>query len=411
MSDNYQTVSKLIIQDKYEPPCKPLSWGQKIPGFKYVKIIIDVSGSTIADANCSGRFSRGMIPVRETPDDPTNTKPKTKVIIIAELEGVAHYLLKMMERYDLSGIVVQIYSFSSHVFVCYDAKIKSNEGLYQDVVIRLDDLIIFEGSGTDAYIALKKALSEDDTSIELCIATDGRDENPKVVRKILRTVIGRVRLFVIGAGSISGANSNDSRGCFVRNRQHSINGDVCSRLDDLQSLNSDLSLSQSPSSNSGQCNLGHLQSLAKQMVFGGSYCGAYGDYTDLKAAAEDYFNLEINEYSVVLDQGLGKLSELCQTSLSKGISCFTNTAFGYYIVTPEFQIGVVPEESYKNEFLAGELRHDFKIDFTFDTLYNHNVDYEPSIWIDDNQFKVLLVKHQNGTGIRIRKIISNPIQW
>ena len=409
---NYPFVCDANIPDKYECPERLSQWGYKIPLFRKIIIIIDVSGSTNPTDRFGGRYQMNLNLNQTDQTEVTDKKCTTKTIIIAELEGVANHIIQLLRKYDVSGIDMQIYSFSSGVHKCYETSLINNDDCYDNVLTKLDKLIVFECGGTDLFLALK-SIQFDDLGTELCIATDGQTFNEAETITFLKE-LKNVRLFVIGAGSISGADTAGARGIFVKRETYSIDG-VRNNID-VHSLN--LNDSTSPtntrtatigsiSTNTSQCNINYLQSLTKVMESVGAYGPACRDYSELIAASTEYFALQINEFAVVLDTGLGMIADNVQTVLTQGSSCFTKTPFGAYIITPKFQIAVTPE-NYTNDFLVGDLTHNFTVDFTFDALFPHIVKNDVFITIGDYTFKPILQKNK---GLRIRKIICNEVAW
>ncbi|HLX54938.1 MAG TPA: hypothetical protein VKR58_13415, partial [Aquella sp.] len=157
--------------DKYACPLFIKSNTLIKPGFNKIIVIIDVSGST---DNAGGSFGTRFAALTQS-----KTKTKTKIIIMAELEGVVNHLVQMMGVYDLTGIQFIVYAFSTLTIKCHRSKIISNENMYDNVLTNLDTHVEYQCGGTDLYMAVKTAFAEVAFTdrIELIIATDGQTEN------------------------------------------------------------------------------------------------------------------------------------------------------------------------------------------------------------------------------------------
>lgn len=398
MSDSYETVrsyiqSKVIdyiptLCEKYVCPKFVQNTLLKKPAFTKIIVLIDVSGST-DNRSGSSRFAT---------DDPSDSKSetKTKIIIMAELEGIANHLVQMMSIYDLTGVAFMLYAFSTDVEKCTDIKsINSNDAFYSIVVQNLDLIVLYAGASTNLHVAISEVFKscKDDDKIELIIATDGRTSDADQTFELLKNQTN-FNLFIIGAGSvIAGADVNNTRGMYVNQIQTTRNG--TRYAESTVTVTGTITGSGSGSgtvskiSSSAECDMDYLQNLAKTSLFKGVYCGAYGTYDDLIKASQEYFAHTCTEYKVKLDNNLGLLDPRVQEPLRNGSCCFVSTPHGSFVMVPEsgteppFQITVSPiymtDGSPIPTFLIGDIRHTLQIcegsNPTFQKCFDHQLIY------------------------------------
>lgn len=393
--------------DKYACPLFIKSNTLIKPGFNKIIVIIDVSGST---DNAGGSFGTRFAALTQS-----KTKTKTKIIIMAELEGVANHLVQMMGVYDLTGIQFIVYAFSTLTIKCHSSKIISNENMYDDVLTNLDTHVEYQCGGTDLNMAVKTAFAEVAFTdrIELIIATDGQTENADSTFNEL-TMKGNFNLFVIGAGSISDSLESDSsnrRGMYLNQVQSTRNG---------LTVKNETPIIMSASSS--ECNLLYLQQLAQTAPFKGTYCGAYGDYVDMIEASKEYLIVSRIEFKVVLGGGshdspvLGVLDRRIQQPLLEKKSCLIKTSYGYYIMISSdgvngIQMAVEPvfENDVSLDFLVGEMIHTLKVkDFEYETCFNHQITYDYELSIGNIKCKLCLSTDKY---IRVRPLVSIKSEW
>lgn len=288
---------------KYECPETQLIPSQdlKLPGFNCIVLIIDTSSSTM-----NTRFD--------------NVAHTTKIIILAELEGIAHHLIKMMKIYDLTGVRLLIYSFSGSTEKCHDEKIKSNDDLY-GIIQDLDEIVWYFGDTTDLYSAVTQTFQDTEPSdyLEIIIATDGRTDNKEQTINFLRSKVN-FSMFVIGTGSII----------------------------------------------SSECDKEYLEELSGTSWIKGSYTGAYLDYADLKIASKKFLTQKVTEYVVDLYDGkYGKIDVRLQRHLFDKKCLFVTNEYGSYVIISnehgviQFRVNPQNNLSYENNFFIGEVQHTF----------------------------------------------------
>lgn len=322
--------------------------GNLAPDFNILTIIVDVSGSTWNPGGRGGRrSSRSRFSTETQPEE--DTLSQTKVIILAELEGIAWHLVNMCNHYNLSGVKLVIYAFSTHVVNCHEKIITSNDEIYEHVVKNLDKIVKYEEKGTDLSLAMTTAFSAfcPDDKVEIILATDGQPQDKDSVITFLTQTSATFNLFVIGAGSIQ-ESLGSGRGLCVRR------GDrlQCYRNGEEISTDNFVAIDNSYS----ECDLKYLTDLIVTVKGKGLYVGAYQDYTDLIKASKEYLDVLINWdiFQVKLDKSLVTLPDNVNQALTNGKSCYLKTQYGDYVYTPDFQLRVKPIES---TFFMGEIRH------------------------------------------------------
>ena len=333
--------------DRYIPPVKSekiLNGKNQWPFGLNICIVFDVSGSTCN----SGSNGRRCIN-RDEPVESEST-PKTKMIIFAELEGVAHFLCNLMENFDLSGVNLVIKSFSDIYFDCYQQTIQSNDQLYDSVIKNLDHLVIYQGAGTNLFAVIENVFKLYHEEFYMILATDGQsDFNDQTISFLEKTDIP-FNLVVIGAGSIQ---ENISLRFFLmtRNDNGMMENRVVKEKDEQQD-----EPAISPNYNS-ECDISYCQTLVKFSKNHGLYIGAYGDYADINEISQKYVSviMEKNEitdlkFVVHLDNSVISIPENISQALTKNnfvvASIKIGNSYDHYLYT------YVPSEVHENNQYA-----------------------------------------------------------
>jgi hypothetical protein len=115
------------------PTKKPL---KKLPAQQIIAVI-DCSGST-DNAHNRNRFPND----NEEMDEAT-----TKIIIYALLEGIANHLRNMAKIFDLTGVQLIIYSFSTNLYHCGTINI-ATYCILESILQNLNKIIVWEGMAT-----------------------------------------------------------------------------------------------------------------------------------------------------------------------------------------------------------------------------------------------------------------------
>lgn len=328
-----------------------------------IDVGIDTSGSTF-NQHSGGRGGRSGYD-NSYKSEESGTDP----IIVAEIKGVIYYLLEVSKLYNLEGVTLKIYEFSSGLYESESVKLTDNQSL--DPVLRnLSKKLKLESGQTNLMSYLQKVLDDREIrKVHMIVATDGRPNIGGNVSDILsylksipENVYNQLTMTVIGAGSIQSA-SGGSRG--VTCRCETNNGSTTRRtlyqVDDSPS-EMDLSSLQlllfgsKPNTNS-ECNIGFLlemMNLLKKSI----YLPAFGDYSKLIEVANKYltsgeisgdmfsgdmFGSSVLNYKVVLDGGNQvDVPSLVNDNLKK-----YNSVIGYclpvrswYLYTRQWQVAI-----------------------------------------------------------------------
>lgn len=269
---------------KYIPPIGYQIDGRAKWPCENICIIIDVSGST-NNSNNRDRFDTDISPINEI-----IVEQKTKIIVLAELEGVANFLCSLMTRFDLTGVNLSIKSFSTNFYDCYRQEIESNMHLFESVIRVFDELIIYECGSTDLHKVLTNVFSLYTEEFQMILATDGQPNNKKMTFDFLKSTQVPFNLVVIGAGSIQ---ENISTRYFYMTRNDI--GQMERRLIDstLSRAESDWLQSVVPSISNivSECDMEYCQSLVELSKTHGLYMGAYGDYSNIREITLNYIDI------------------------------------------------------------------------------------------------------------------------
>ncbi len=306
-------------------------------------IVIDCSGSTNnSDRGCKGsRFSRSMLFSGEpknqeensdkNPEENANNEEETKIIIAAECEGIMYVLMEYCKLYNMC-CPVYVIPFSSNYKVL-NFTIHNNQELYDQVISGLG-MLPYEGGGTNLLFPIKYIFEDlpGNDHLDIILATDGQPDNKaEVIAKLSEKQKRPFSIFVIGAGSISESAGN------MR---------VLSRFGNY--------VRSSSIHCSSECDIDYLVSIANLSTSEiGSYCGAFGNYSELVDAAQKYIEKQQTElfvpkvcYKVKLDNNLtGELSSEVIMDLNLQKCVLTKTRYGYYLITQQWQLAINPEKT------------------------------------------------------------------
>ena len=220
---NIQTFASQF-PGQYKPSCVNLVMPVLSSPWKELQFVIDCSGSTDNSRGGGRGTSRGGMDNQTTLSSPTE-QPKTKIIAIAELEGVGTTIAELANKYNMTGTIIYLYSFGSSVFNCIlpnsQYKVTTNENLQIELLNILDTLIVYEGGGTALLPALQKVFSMCKQQSMLVIATDGQPNTGGSVEEVCTYMKQELQkdncpitcVIAIGAGSIQ-----ENQHMFVGNR-------------------------------------------------------------------------------------------------------------------------------------------------------------------------------------------------
>lgn len=385
----------------YSPPTPVKFTSKEKARFNKLALLIDCSGST---NNSYGNIRTRMFSP-PTEEKTENVEIKTKIIIFAELEGTAHHVMNVMSRFDLSGVEVSIHSFSDNVFECYRGKIASNDQFYSDIIQKLDAIVMYQYAGTILAPALEKVFDQITPSdkVEFVLTTDGQASDKQEALKYLDGLEKQFNIVVIGAGNIQ-QSLGTNRGIYKRDPNRP---DQRTLVTDGRNVTT-VTVTPINTGTNSECDLDYLQKLAQAGKMYGTYFGAFGDYSVLNEASNEYINLS-NEpkrdtYKVLLENGYGDLPEKVLDALNEGKCCFDQTPYGDYIFTPKWQV-CVEKRSAGLAFIKGEMNHpDFKSSTDYEVMYNmlYN-EKRKEVMIGKEGFTLVKTKENL---LRVRKIVK-----
>lgn len=298
--------------EKFEPHLPELNNQKMKKSPDYIYILIDTSGSTCPTSGCgggryggsgrfsgssSGRFSASTSTQNiNTQNITTEQESKTKCIILAETEMIAHILVLMANYYDFSdGVTLVITSFSSNLKICVNDTNVTPEKLY-DIAKNLDKILEVEFGGTNTADAINSVKIYPEKNHLVILASDGRpDDETKTIDSSIKLLLDAVAhnsglgFVTVGAGKILESDGTVSD-IFNRNlpiSQQTINNIVTKRnstVDQIVTRNSGRTSGGWVTSNynsSETCNIGFLTQLAQNSNnIGGAYIPAYRDYKE-----------------------------------------------------------------------------------------------------------------------------------
>jgi len=276
--------------------------------FPYQKIVVlfDVSGSTNNIGFGRGRGRHMILQDQDACSD--KDKSNTKFILLAELEGLAHYLNQITKTFDVSNVDLIIWSFSSSHKKCYEIKLKDNHHL-NSLILGFPEIINYEQSGTNLLDALKTSLSEIDNDVyfHLIIVTDGQPEQKNLVIDYLKTSDKQFDVTTIGAGSIKDSIGGQHRYHFSRKQGDdviNVNSDISSEIMSFQQMQI------SKFGGSSECDMSFLINLMLTSKHNGCYCPSFGNYESLIKSANEFFEsldfdkMVLPNFRTILDDGL-----------------------------------------------------------------------------------------------------------
>jgi hypothetical protein len=320
------TESQLTLMETFTPELDTFYEGPKTIGpWKKIICIVDVSGSTNNQSGRGGR--RGMnVPVSDETNNLDETV-KTKPIIIAELEGVAHTLSKLSNSFNLDTMF-EFHSFSSNIHEGIKKQINSKD-LY-DISSKLNTCVVTEFGSTHTKNALVKVLTDTSVPTLFIMATDGQPNDITKAQLIdymetIKTKFGEIRLdhIIIGAGSIMESGSCIASRTVTRTEGRYNYDDT--RVQDYS-----------------ECDLTFLHQFVDTSNAIGTYLPAFKDYADLKKELETFVKCVIDDvqmlsgWKVKLDENVGDLPEQISNALhfvNQNGSVIFNTPFGTYMFT------------------------------------------------------------------------------
>jgi hypothetical protein len=320
-----QYLSTLPNQ-KYQPVLHSDITGTLKCPYQKLIVLFDVSGSTI---------NIGISRRRETHYIDNDIENKTKFILLAELEGLASYLNEMSKIFDLTGVELLIWSFSTSHQKCFQQIIQNNQHL-NSIILGFSEFINLERQGTNLLQVLETSFSEinDEINFHLIIVTDGQPEQKLNVIDFLKTSLKNFDITTIGAGSIK-----DSIGGQCRYHYNRKIGDSVQVNDDIQTEYLSLEkLKQTRFGGSNECDMSFLIDVMTTSKTNGSYCPSYGDYSSLRKSAFEFFeSLDFSEkiypsFRTILDHGLSdKLNKKITNKMMTENQILAKTDFGWYL--------------------------------------------------------------------------------
>jgi hypothetical protein len=297
--------------------------------------LIDVSGST----NNSGGRGRGRVDVLKSEDQisKSDEQPqKTKIIILAELEGLSKMFAMYAEKYDLTNVKIKIISFGTTVVDNVTYRVSNNELLFDEFLSNLDKKVAYDGGSTNLMEALNYVQNLQLGPSVLVITTDGQPNtngNASEICQYMEPYLAGESPFehviTIGAGSIQ-----ENQRCLNGSRYN-----VFFRETTTNEIREATSLSRI-SSSGAECNNLFLIALASYAK-SGVYCPACRNYDELETAFELYLNGIEKRYQVPLDNGtFAEFSSDVNNMLKNCNAVATVTPYGSYLVTRNRQIAI-----------------------------------------------------------------------
>jgi hypothetical protein len=331
------------------------------PDFSTIAICIDTSGS-VWDKKYEFKFNLYNTQTIKNEHALDSADIQTKMVIIAELEGLAHYFCALMNRYNLTGIRIKIVSFGKTVLQCYDNIVSSNEHFMNDVR-KLDEYVLNDGGSTNLGCALQNIFSTTDqnTLLELVVLTDGQANNGmskneihEYMRDICKT--RKVNIVAIGAGNTQkshmGSNTVTYCGCnklctMSGLMSYNVNGQIKNENVMQREYTTD-DITRSATCVDSQCDMEFLIRFVTASKHRGQYIPAYGNYSNLINAIRDYVNdtfVKKNlRYGTLMDNGsIFLLPYHINNQLIKSEEYFiayVNPIVEWYLFTREWQCKV-----------------------------------------------------------------------
>jgi hypothetical protein len=270
--------------NQFLPKFDNFSCNMKTPNFKKIVILIDTSGSTNNTGGSRGCSSRGGYSSVDTTNTPSETISETKIILLAELEGTAHVLFLLAQKYNLNGILLIILTFDSTVNKYTNTLTLTSSDELVNIANSLPAYVggMFSSTATDR--ALKTAMLDNEISptfedTYLILSTDGQPNDKPNTLAVMNDVVAQyslvkknITLISIGAGSIQQSATGSA-------------GRYCTRHGDQTEFRANL-----PSTSSySECDNGFLINLVSS-VGEGCYLPSFKDYSVLKQTFNDFLN-------------------------------------------------------------------------------------------------------------------------
>ena len=352
------------------------------PPFKHINILLDMSGSTNNRHGGNGR--------RRFQQNTEDTEPgaqlliQTKIIYLAEEEGLAHIFVELANKYDMTGIKLVLASFSTDCQIVTNIIINSSEELY-NLASQIDSLIIKKFGSTDLTNALQLLFTECNENTLFILASDGCPNDCLSTLTMFNNIVKKYKInnkiidmFSIGAGSI----------------QESINGskNYISCRGNFNLNYTDPEIISRTKSSSSECDQAFLQSLSEKVNGFGAYSGAFGDYSQLVLGFNNFLEkkelgYDDKKWFVELDDSLKELAEKEQQILNNikkdgqdfGLTNIRNTDYilaynGYQLAVNEVfdyesKDNYNPNEHYINCFIENINQDEVEIFTSFEKLY------------------------------------------
>ena len=391
------------IQKIFSPSFK-LNKGDKQSFASIITVLIDVSASTNnlhGSRRGSSRFTNSNI------DNPSDNEFKsesgTDPIIVAEIKGVIYYLCELATNYDLTGTILQIYTFSNILSLSGECEIDDYDSL--SLFIQNISKILSYDFGSTNLMDPIKYICEDKMVIgkktHIVLATDGQpningstQDIIKYLQNLPTNVYDNLTMAIIGAGSIQlsqgGGKGFRSIGNKHTQNQFAFDNDFIS-MDNFCKL-----LFSSQSNSHSECNIRFLIDIMN-ILQSSCYLPSFGDYSSLKESAIKYLNstdtFESNlQYKVLLDNSVINLPQNIQTEIHnhKYIISYNQSASGWYLYNKFWQLSLSPitEVDINTTYEISELNHSQDLYYkSYDDIYMNSAEKEINC-SDSTKFKV-----------------------
>lgn len=362
---------------------------EKCPWEKFISII-DESGST---NNTSSRIGSRFRNRRQSIDDDIDevtqvndtNEVKTKIIYIAEEEALSHIFVELSNKYDMTGVILVLTSFSTTCDPEVVRVLKSSIELY-DMANQIDSLLTKQFGSTDLTLALKTTITDYTKDTLLILASDGRPDNCITVLSTFDECIKnfdknnkKIDMFCIGAGSI----------------QESVNGSnnyVSRRGNNNLNNTNDMLISRIKSSSGAECDQEFLQSLTEKANTGG-YAGAFCDYSQLMIGFNNFLN-NLKRWKVGLDTGFADINDIEQEIMNNleldnnKFAIVFRPNFGHYVICSNGENSYQLAVKKVNDYLSNI---DYPINQKYKQCFIENFTPEPTHENDFNEFKKLYI--------------------
>jgi hypothetical protein len=311
--------------------------------YKLIYVMIDVSGSTFnVGSGSMGRGGRGRVQLE---GNDLVTTSDTKIIIVAELEAVAHTLVDIANKYIIDNVQLNILSFGSKYYNAISIKV--NNELIHDIARHLDVIVPFDCGATATLPTLQHLFDEFkyNENVYLIIATDGRpsDSTEDVLLYMNKVYMNfkkndkLLHITAIGAGSIK--KTVCSRG-YIRNTH--LNIDTMPQLSH-----------RNDSSEYLECDIDFLLEICKYCDTS-MYLPACGKY-ELLFETLGNFNRSKLQWKVHLDDGMCNLHDPVNTAFNNIINISNKLIVSTFIGGREMHYLIVNTSEYIGYQIALQL--------------------------------------------------------